>query len=783
MAENGSTAEWRRVVYDITGVVQGIGFRPAIYRLARAAGLGGSVQNRSGVVRLELTGEAAALATLVAALPGELPPGARIDRLVCVLDERLPHPPETAFTISASGADEGTEILIPADLALCADCGREIFDPSSRRFGYAFTTCTQCGPRYTVVHGVPYDRERTTLATFPLCGACRAEYTDPANRRFHAESIACADCGPQLWLEDARGQRLRGDPLRQARAELASGAIVAVRGLGGFLLAVDVRQRAAIEALRRRKRRPHKPFAVMARELATVRRVCACDGAAGRLLSSAQAPIVILDWLPGGDHDLPLDLLAPDTRTLGVMLPTTPLQALLASPLSGDPTPIFDWLVMTSGNRGGEPICLSNDEARARLAGIADLFLLHDRDIHLRCDDSIAVIRRGAPQVWRRARGFAPAVIRLAQPLRRTVLAMGAELKNALAIGYGDRIAVSPHIGDLEAPEAVDGLRQAMAALPAFVQRQPEVVAVDAHPDMHASRLGREWAAVAGVPVQTVQHHHAHAAACLAEHGVDEALALVFDGMGLGTDGHIWGAELLALSGSGFRRLASFAGVPLPGGDAAVRHPVRQVAGRCHAAGIDLPPIWRARLGVEDDAWRVWMQQCAAGVHAPVTHAAGRLLDAFAVLLGLAPKDVTYEGQPAICLEAAARLAAPRDIAPSVPYRRVEQDGMLWIDWSDALRELLHRAPPDLWEARNWADAVQRAIVNAALEMVGFAASVTAWRTVALSGGVFMNRYLTETLADRLERQGLRALLHRQTPPNDGGVAIGQAAVIGRRDA
>ena len=777
----------RRIICDVTGIVQGVGFRPAIYQLAQAAGLGGSVQNRSGSVRIVLEGPEDTIRAFLAALPASLPANAHLDSITEIQNAAL-NSAALPFRIAASGDDETAQVLIPADLAICPDCRREVLDPANRRSGYAFTTCTCCGPRYTVLNGMPYDRIRTTLSVFPLCPACQREYDDPTDRRFHAESIACPTCGPRLRLEDAQGNVVAGDPLRQARAALLEGAIVAVRGLGGFLLAADATNCGTLEKLRQRKHRPHKPFAVMVRALAMVEEACTLDTASARMLESAAAPIVILD--AKNSCSLPLELLAPDTQTLGVMLPTTPLHLLLATPRPGDPTPPFDWLVMTSGNRGGEPICIANDEARERLHGIADFFLLHDREINLRCDDSIVAVQHSDMQVWRRARGLAPNPIRLAHPLARTVLAMGAELKNAIAMGYEDRVVASPHIGDLEAPEAVDGLRQVAEALPRFVNRVPEIVAVDAHPDLHSSRVGRVIARRLDIPVREVQHHHAHAAACLGEHGLREGLALVFDGTGLGPDGHIWGAELLEVQAGEYRRLASFAGVPLPGGDAAIQRPARQLAGRCVAAGIDLSAEQRTVLEITDDEWQVWRQQCAAGVNAPITHAAGRLFDAFAVALGLANRTTTYEGQSAIRLEAAARRCAPGYAGSLLPYRTSEKDGMLWVDWSDAFRQLLSgmgvetalcRLPgrPKAVPTGNEAYAAHVAIAAAAAEMVRFGVETTKRRAVALSGGVFMNRILTCLLVPQLEALDLTVLLHRDTPPNDGCIAIGQAIVAG----
>jgi hydrogenase maturation protein HypF len=769
--------------FDLTGIVQGVGLRPTVYLLAQEAGLCGWVQNRSGLVRLRLEGDARAVEGFVRMLPRSLPPHARLDTLSEVESGPLAAGEGAPdFRILPSELSGSPTVVIPADLALCDDCRREVLDPGDRRHGYPFTTCTRCGPRYTVVEAMPYDRERTTLSAFPLCPACRAEYTDPRNRRFHAESVACPQCGPRLALLDAAGAGVSGDPLRGARAALARGGVVAVRGIGGYLLAADAFDRDALQTLRARKRRPHKPFAVMAPDLATVRRYCVVPPEAAVLLASAEAPIAILDVRPDALQEglLPLDLLTPDAPTLGVMLPTSPLHLLLLTPLPGDPARPLDLLVMTSGNRGGEPICLSNDEAVERLAGIADLFLCHDREINLRADDSLAVVQRGAPQLWRRARGYAPNAVLLARPLRRCVLAMGAELKNAAAVGFGDRVVLSPHVGDIETPEALDSLECVARALPRFLERRPEAVAVDAHPDMQATRLGVRLAAEMGLPAVAVQHHHAHAAAALAEHGFDAGLALVMDGTGLGPDGHVWGAELLAVRPGGYTRLATFAPVPLPGGDAAVRRPARQALARWADAGVEVSAERLDRLGVTGEEAAVWRQQCARGLNAPLTHAAGRLFDAFSAALGFAPSTVTYEGQSAIRLEAAARRAAG-DAVLRVPYALAERGGLLTVDWREAFVRL---ADPRAAAGRecDWALAAHRAVAEAAWDMIEYGLSRDATGLVALSGGVFMNRILNDLLVPRLEAAGVRVLVHRRVPPNDGCIALGQAAVAGMGD-
>lgn len=772
-------SKWVRKTVDYTGVVQGVGFRPTIYRLARSVGLSGSVQNRRGCVRLILEGERKRVEAFLEALPSRLPPNARVDGVALrgmeILDAE---PVDRELRILESDFGEEHEVLIPADLVMCPACAAEVLDPADRRYGYAFTTCTHCGPRYTVLKSMPYDRARTTLSVFPLCEACRREYEDPMDRRFHAESIACPACGPRVWLETMQGQTLPIGAMAGARASLAQGGIVGVRGLGGFLLAVDAFNREALARLRDRKHRPEKPLAVMARDLEVARRYAVISDDEASLMQSPEGPIVIVDVRRDVITKglLPFELINPDSHTVGMMLPTTPLHLLLFHAQGEDSVPAFDLLVMTSGNRGGEPICLTNDEARVRLGKIADLLLVHDREIHLRNDDSLCVVQAGgAPQVWRRARGYAPQPISLKWKMERTALAVGADMKNALALAYGDRVVLSPHIGDLDTPEAVEEFEQVAAALPDFLERKPEVVAVDMHPDMQSTRMGRRMAAKLGVEVVEVQHHHAHAVACLAEHGLREGLALVMDGMGWGPDGTVWGAEVLRVRKDGFRRLASFEPAPLPGGDTAVRCPARQLIGRWVAAGVPVSEEWMESLGVSREEVSVWEQQCREGVNAPLSHAAGRVFDSFSVLLGLAPKAATYEGQSAVRLEAAARECHKATL-PEIEWEGREAEGMFRVDWSPAFRMFAERRVAELHPAV-WAMAAHHAIARAALEMVIHSTSEEQNPMVALSGGVFMNRILNGLLVELLEERGIRVLRHCKTPPGDGCVALGQAVI------
>ncbi len=805
--QNLAMSNSHRFTYEIRGTIQGVGFRPAIYRLATQLHLSGSIQNRTNTVHLVLEGLAETIEEFREQLPDALPPHAVIDEFKEVSREPLDRK-STLFEIISSDESGEKQVQIPADLAMCPDCREEIFDCAAHRYRYPFTTCTNCGPRYTVVNSMPYDRERTTLERFPLCPICEKEYTAPTDRRFHAETIACPDCGPMVWLDvcdnassavlpNARGEGTpppkhapmeaarphAAPPLAATRALLANGQILAVRGIGGFLLAADATNRQTLQRLRARKARPHKPFAVMAPSLDIVRRYCRVSEVEEVMLTSHEAPIVILDVLEehhGPDAPLPLDLLSPDTHTLGVMLPTSPLHALLVEPTGNDPTASFDLLVMTSGNRCGEPIAIDNEEAFRRLHGIADGFLFHNREINLRCDDSLCIEQPSGPQVWRRARGYAPRALPLPRSVEQPVLAMGAELKNAVALGYGQQLVLSPHIGDLETPEARDGLEEAVRLFPEFLQRTPEVIAVDLHPDMYCTRLGHRLAAESGLPVREVQHHYAHGLACLGEQGLTEGLALVFDGTGLGTDGAIWGAELLDIRPDGFTRLATFAPVPLPGGDQAVRHPTRQLLARWVTAGVPITPDLQERLGADDETLDAWTLQTTRGLNAPSTHAAGRVFDAFSAALGVSPHAVTYEGQAAIRLEAVARTWSGPTPDP-LPFDVEETDGLLQIDWSPTFIQCARKAIPRHETAR-MAMAFHHSLALAAGRMVKYAFSLSEKRTVALSGGVFVNRILNAEVTGTLGAMGANVLVHQEIPPNDGGIAAGQVMACAEGD-
>jgi hydrogenase maturation protein HypF len=702
-----------RCRYHVGGVVQGVGFRPFVYAIAREHGLVGFVLNDGSGVVIEAEGSADALARFALGLRERAPSLARVDRIET---ERIPGRGEREFAIAPS-TGTGRSALIPADVATCDECLCELHDPSDRRYRYPFVNCTQCGPRFTIVRAVPYDRPNTTMAGFPMCDDCRREYEDPSDRRFHAEPTCCPVCGPRLSL-----------PLERAVELLREGAILAVKGLGGWHLACDAASAGAVARLRARKHREDKPFALMT---ARPDALAELDGDERALLGSRRRPIVLLRRRP----DAPLaPAVAPGNPWIGVMLPYTPLHHLLLDGFGGA-------LVMTSGNGSDEPIAYEDDEALERLGGIADAFVGHDRPIHRRCEDSL--VRAGFP--IRRSRGHAPEAVALPLSADRPVLAVGAELKSTFCLARGRDAFLSPHLGDLEGELAFRAFLADIELYLSMLDVRAEVIAHDLHPEY----LSTKWALEQDAEHVGVQHHHAHAAACLAEHGeLGEALALVFDGTGLGTDGTLWGGELLRCDLASFERLAHLAPVPLPGGAAAIREPWRMAAIHLELAGRPVP----------FERWPVVRQ--ALGVNAPLSSGMGRLFDAAAALLGLR-EQVTFEGQAAIELEA---LAGEVEAAA---YPWVFGDG-------PSLIAMLHddqaAGMPRSQIAARFHETIAQASAAACAEVGGS-------RTVVLSGGTFQNLRLLAATRRALERHGFRVLGHRVVPPNDGGISYGQAAV------
>jgi hydrogenase maturation protein HypF len=725
MASRTTTPARERRRIRPAGIVQGVGFRPFVHRLATSHRLGGFVLNDGSGVVIEVEGPPAELDAFAAELVAEAPALAEVRALET---EQLVPAGEGEFAIVASAAaPRAAAALIPADAATCDDCLHELFDPADRRYRYPFVNCTQCGPRFTIVRDVPYDRPLTTMAGFELCADCRREYEDASDRRFHAEPIACPVCGPRLSM-----------PLEEAVAVLRAGAVLAVKGLGGWHLACDATDEAAVARLRERKLRERKPLAVMTPRPELLVELTPEEDA---LLRSPARPIVLARRLP---DTAVAPSVAPDSAWLGVMLPYTPLHHLLSAD-AGVP------LVMTSGNRSDEPIATGDAEARDRLAGIADAFLGHDRPIHRRCEDS--VVRAGFP--IRRSRGAVPGALPLPVRARRPILAVGAELKSTFCVARDAEAFPSPHLGDLDTELATTAFHADLALYLKMLRVMPELLACDLHPDYRAS----VWAREQPLELVEVQHHHAHAAACLAEHGVlEDVLALIFDGTGYGPDGTIWGGELLHCDLASFERVAHLAPVALAGGEQAVREPWRVAAAYLEDAGRPVP----------FERWA--LVRAALAVNAPRSSGAGRLFDAVSALLGVC-EIASYEGQAAVELEALAgeTLAAPYPC-------RIEEGQILAADLVVAAHDDLDAGRP----RAEIAAAFHEGLAAAAARACDLAAGP---RTVVLSGGSFQNLRLLRSTTARLERRGFHVLSHRLVPPNDAGISYGQAAVAARRDA
>ena len=760
----------RRV--HVSGVVQGVGFRPFIYGLALRHALVGWVRNTSAGVEIEVEGESNALDAFVCAITAEAPPLSRIERVTA---DPIPAKGFARFEIRHSEAIEGAYQPISPDVATCDECLAEIFDPADRRYRYPFTNCTNCGPRFTIIQDIPYDRPKTTMSSFELCPDCRAEYENPLDRRFHAQPNACPVCGPRLELVPSPHQpippewgSLPQDAIDAVRALLCTGRVVAIKGLGGFHLACDATDPGAVALLRNRKGRPAKPFAVMMPDLDTVARFCEVGSAAAQALTGRERPIVLLPLKSGTAI---VEAVAPGLRELGVMLPYTPLHHLLLQPASGFPPA----LVMTSGNFSEEPIATGNADALDRLGPLADAFLLHDRPIHIRCDDSVVRALDDRIVPLRRSRGYAPYPIPLpfeSPPL----LAVGAELKNTFCLARDDRAFMSQHIGDLSNYDALRSYEHSVEHLSRLFRVEPEIIAHDTHPDYLATRyaLRRD-----GVHIP-VQHHHAHLSSCLAEHKHppgEPVIGVIFDGTGLGPDGAIWGGEILLGDYAQYTRLGHLRYVPLPGGDAATLRPYRTALAHLWNAGLpwdeDLAPTAAAR----PEERTIIRQQLEKQLNAPLTSSMGRLFDAVAALVGVL-QIVTYEAQAAIVFEAAIE-PAELNAASAYPFdllSAADSAAPFLIDPAPTLCAVLDDVRAGVSVSRIAArfHAGAAAMIRDACLL---ARQQTAVQHVALSGGVFQNNALHRLAVDRLEEAGFTVYTHVLVPPNDGGLALGQAAI------
>ena len=755
----------RRLRITVRGVVQGVGFRPFVYTTAAALGLAGSVRNDSSGAIIEVEGTDDDIGEFLHRLRHQAPPLAIIDS---VDGQDVPRVGGTGFVIADTSRSGGGRTLASPDVAMCAECAAELRNPADRRFRHPFINCTNCGPRFTIIASLPYDRPTTTMAAFDMCPRCAREYADPADRRFHAQPICCPDCGPTLRYRRPGAEVLAGEPaLTSARALLRSGGVLAVKGLGGYHLACDARNAAAVAELRTRKRRGDKPFAVMVPDLDTARKIAIVDDAAARVLCGAQRPIVLLPRLPATGI---ADTVAPRNPDLGIMLAYTPLHVLLFGMPGDAPGPQV--LVMTSGNLGGEPICFADEDALERLSGLADGWLMHNRDILVPCDDSVVRLLDGAELPIRRSRGYAPLPVALPVAVPPT-LAVGADLKNTMAVAEGKYAWLSQHIGDMDDIATLSAFDAAQRHLRALTGVSPTVLVADAHPRYRSA----DWAnRNAGErPVRTVQHHHAHIAAVMAEHGCDgseQVIGFAFDGTGYGSDGAVWGGELLLADYKGYRRLAHLKYVPLAGGDVSVLRPYRMALAHLWAAGIDwdtnLPPVVACPPGER----KVLAHQLETGLGCAQTSSMGRLFDAVSALAGVR-QVVAYEAQAAIELEGLSRGV---DTA-GVQYAFDVQDGApVIIDPAPVLHAIVSDRRQGV-AAEVVGARFHIAVAVLIVRLAERARETTAARTIALSGGVFQNTLLLQQAHNLLRGRGFSVITHRRVPPNDGGIALGQLLV------
>ncbi|NEX20162.1 carbamoyltransferase HypF [Thiorhodococcus mannitoliphagus] len=774
----------------VRGLVQGVGFRPTVWRLARTHALVGEVLNDGEGVLIHAQpaagNDASALDDFCRALRAECPPLARIDAIErSVLEAPLT---TDTFVIRASSASQVHTGIVP-DAATCAACAAEIRDPSNRRYRYPFTNCTHCGPRLSIVKGIPYDRARTSMAVFPMCPSCGAEYADPADRRFHAQPNACAVCGPSVWLVDSQGARRdpaaleASDPIAAASQLLAAGRILAIKGIGGFHLACDATNAASVAELRRRKRRFGKPFALMARDLDVIRAYCTLDAEEAGLLQRPAAPILLLDVSPKTQATPLAPDIAPGQRALGFMLPYSPLHHLL---LQAWDRP----LVMTSGNLSEEPQCIDNADAADRLGTLADATLLHDREIVNRVDDSVIRRMAGAPRLLRRARGYAPAPIRLPPGFEQNppILALGGELKNTFCLLSDGQAMLSQHLGDLEDARTARELEVTLDLYLELFQHRPEWIAVDLHPDYRSTLIGRERAAHDDLPLLSIQHHHAHLASTLADNGwamdAGPVLGIILDGLGFGPDGTLWGGELLLGDYLDCERVGHLKPVPMPGGTKAILEPWRNLFAQLEAADgwatmRDRHPTLESLQRLGDRPLDVLRKMMARGVNAPLTSSAGRLFDAVAAALGVGGDPITYEGQAAIELEALAAQAMDPGLEGYRLKATRQASGMV-LDPASLWEQLFADLEQGVSKARiaaRFHSGLSQALGDLAIAL----AEARAVQRVALSGGVFQNRILLESVQRQLSAAGLETLLQRQVPSNDGGLSLGQACIAAAR--
>lgn len=749
----------KRIHFHIQGVVQGVGFRPFVYRLAAELGLAGWVMNAPDGVTIEIEGQEGACEKFLTRLKEENPPYSRIDDLQANV---MAFEDSRTFVIKESeGGNDKTTLVMP-DIATCPECLADIFDPDNRRYLYPFTNCTHCGPRYSIIEAIPYDRANTSMKHFHMCPRCQSEYDDPLDRRFHAQPNACPQCGPQLELWDNSGEVTcqKHEAMRQAVADINQGKVVAVKGLGGFHLMVDATNDEAVKRLRARKHREAKPLAIMFPSLAILEAFCETSAVSKGLLFSGEAPIVLLKNRRRSAADTALsEDIAPGNPYLGAMLPYTPLHHILLRELNKP-------VIATSGNVTDEPICIDQDEALERLKGIADLFLVHNRGIVRQVDDSVVTIIHDQPMLLRRARGYAPLPVQVKVDVSRT-LAVGGHLKNTVALGNKHNVFISQHIGDLENALAFEAFEKTTKSLASLYEIPLNKMAADLHPDYFSTK----YAANSRKPLKRVQHHHAHVVSCMAEHDVDEkVLGVAWDGTGYGPDKTIWGGEFLIADQKGYQRAGFLKTFRLPGGDMAVKEPRRSAIGllyELYGGEVekfkDLPSF--SSFAPKDLA--VILQMLAKNINAPVTSSAGRLFDAVASLAGL-PQIISFEGQAAMALEFALPKVKGDDAYP-VSLKKDEKAKAFIIDWTRMIEEVIADA-----RKKTTCGTIALKFHNALVEAIILAAKEVGLKKVVLSGGCFQNRYLLECAITRLKEEGYVPFWHSQVPPNDGGIALGQ---------
>ena len=767
---------------SVRGIVQGVGFRPFIYRLAAKHNLKGYVYNTAEDVKIEVEGELEAIKQFELELRIEAPPLAYIEGIAITH-----HPPigYKNFEICHSIAEEGKYQLISPDIATCQACLGELLNPSDRRYRYPFTNCTNCGPRFTIIEDIPYDRPETTMRYFQMCPQCQAEYENPLDRRFHAQPNACPKCGPKVELVDNQGKRVAGsDALASASQLLKRGKIVAVKGLGGFLLACDASNEAAVKTLRERKRRSSKPFAIMVNNVNEIKKHCYVSPEEEELLTCPQSPIVLMKWKAGSSVSREV---APNLEYLGVMLPYTPLHHIL---LKDTELP----LVMTSGNLSEEPIVKDNDEALTRLSGIADYFLIHNRGIYSRYDDSVAIVERGTSQLVRRARSYAPYPVHLTFKCRQ-VLACGAEMKNTFCLTRDNYAFLSQHIGDMENMETLEHFDNTISLYKKLFRIEPEIIAHDLHPDYLSTKYAQELSKSSNIKLIPVQHHHAHIASCMADNKLESSvIGVAFDGTGMGSDGHIWGGEFLVADYYSFDRVGHLEYLPLPGGDAAIKRPYRTAVGyvlsllgkdtlkAIIASGAKHPPV--AFIGeVSEIEVGIIKRQIESGLNSPLTSSMGRLFDAVSALMNIRG-EIDYEGQAAVELEMAAYACHCEEHSDEAisndkecyPYRIIVDEGMRIVQLRDLLSAIIEDLEQGISSGRI-SVRFHNTIARMTDEMCRLIADETGINQVALSGGVFQNRLLLRKTIKLLENSGFQVFTHRQAPCNDGGISLGQVVV------